>query len=115
MNLHDLREANNQRQAEWPGSDKADIAFRTIEIAGEVGELCEAVKKYLRAERGIAGTGGTLEQIAEEMADAIISIDVMAMQLGIDLCVSVPKKFNKPSKKYGLSIELPPFNDGGEL
>ena len=64
-----LRQANNTRQMEWPGNGKADVAFRAIEVAGEFGEVAEAVKKYLRHERGIKGSVCAPEDVADEMAD----------------------------------------------
>lgn len=44
LSFDNLRRANVKRQEEWPGNDKADLAFRMIEVAGEAGELAEAVK-----------------------------------------------------------------------
>jgi NTP pyrophosphatase (non-canonical NTP hydrolase) len=106
MNLEDLRSANIKRQREWPGDDKADVAFRTIEVAGEFGEVAEAIKKYLRAERGISGSTATLEDIADEMADSIIALDLLANQLGLDLGAAVARKFNMTSAKYGLKTRI---------
>jgi len=102
-----LRQANETRQTEWPGNEQADVAFRAIEVAGEFGEVAEAVKKFLRAERGIAGSTATLDDVADEMADAVIALDLLASRLGIGLSVAVARKFNKTSEKYGFQTRLP--------
>ena len=107
LTLNVLREVNNTRQMEWPGNEKADVPFRTIEVAGEFGEVSEAVKKYLRAERGIKGSTATRADIADEIADAIISLDLLAAALDIDLSDAVVNKFNQTSVKYGLQTRLP--------
>jgi len=104
--LHELRTANILRQDEWPGDENTDTAFRALEVAGEAGELAEAVKKYLRAEKAIAGKIGKLEDIADEMGDVIISIDLLANHLGIDLEAAVRCKFNKTSAKYDFETVL---------
>ncbi len=107
MLFQHLRQANETRQGEWGGDDKTDLAFRALEVSGEAGELAEAVKKYLRAERGIQGTTATLDDIADEMGDVIISIDLLAAHLGINLGHAVASKFNKTSRKYELATRLP--------
>lgn len=106
MDLDDLRYASKQRQIEWSGSDKATLEFRALEVAGECGEVAEAVKKYLRSVYGIKGSTATVEDIADEMADAIIAIDLLAEKLGIDLSEAVKKKFNMTSMKYDLDTTL---------
>ncbi|MFV1620489.1 MazG-like family protein [Phaeobacter sp. JH20_26] len=102
-----LRAANRERQQEWPGNEKADVAFRAIEVAGEFGEVSEAVKKHLRAVRGIKGSTATIGDIAEEMADALIALDLLADELGIGLGAAVARKFNLTSVKYELATRLP--------
>lgn len=96
-----LRKANRARQQEWPGSDKADEAFRALEVAGEAGEVAGAVKKYLRAQRGIKGSTASLDDIADEIGDLIVSLDLLADALKIDLGIAVRSKFNATSKYYG--------------
>lgn len=105
-----LRGANRRRQEEWPGNEHADVPFRAIELAGEAGEVAEAVKKFLRAERGIKGSTATREDIADEMGDLLVSLDLLANQLGIDLGRAVEKKFNATSEKYGMRTYI----DGGD-
>jgi NTP pyrophosphatase (non-canonical NTP hydrolase) len=97
-----LRGANRNRQKEWPGNEQADVAFRALEVAGEAGELCEKVKKFLRAERGIKGSTATRDDIAAEMGDLMVSLDLLADALGIDLGDATRAKFNGTSEKYGM-------------
>ena len=101
-----LRDANRNRQKEWPGNEHADVAFRAIEVAGEAGEVLESVKKFLRAERGIKGSTATKEDVAAEMGDLLVSLDLLADALGIDLGGAVRRKFNATSEKYGLRTYL---------
>ena len=102
LTFNTLRGANRNRQAEWPGNEHADVAFRALEVAGEAGEVCEKVKKFLRAERGIAGSTATKEDIADEMGDLLVSLDLLADALGIDLGRAASDKFNATSAKYGM-------------
>ncbi|XYK81638.1 MAG: MazG-like family protein [Labrenzia sp.] len=113
MKFSNLRQANITRQKEWPGNDQADIAFRGLEVAGEFGEVAEALKKYLRGTRGIKGSTAELQDVANEMADAIIALDLLANQMGIDLGAAVTRKFNTTSEKYGLVTRLPDRTEPG--
>lgn len=106
LTLSALRAKNKQRQAEWTGNEVADLSFRTIELAGETGELCEAIKKHLRATKGIHGTQSSIEDIIDEVGDVLISLDLLCMELGIDLEQAVTRKFNKTSDKYGLRTKF---------
>lgn len=101
-----LRRANEARQEEWPGSINADLEFRAIEVAGEVGELLEAVKKYVRARRGIGGSTATAADIADEMADAVIALDLLGRELEIDLAPALIRKFNRTSEKHDLRTRI---------
>lgn len=102
----ELRLANMVRQQEWDPNGKIDIAYRGNELAGEVGEACNVIKKLARERIGIRGTRATAEQLAEELADAIICVDLIAMQEGIDLAAAVRKKFNDTSEKYALAARI---------
>ena len=106
ISFDNLRRANDKRQQEWPGSDQADLEFRTIEVAEEAGEIAGAVKKLLRSQRGIKGTTADLNDIEDEMGDLIVSLDLLASELGIDLGEAVVSKFNKTSHKYELQTRL---------
>lgn len=111
MRLNHLRIANTARQAEWPGGEHVDLAFRGLELAGEVGELLNLVKKVVRLKRGITGTYEQMVDLhltlQDELADVVICTDLLAMELGVDLSKAVPLKFNATSVKNGLETRLP--------
>lgn len=102
-----LRAANIARQAEWDtSSDGLSLAYRGNELAGEVGEACNIIKKLERERLGIRGSRATLAQLAEELADVVICADLIANAAGIDLDAAVTAKFNATSEKVGLATKL---------
>ncbi len=101
-----LRVANAERQAEWDGDSKIDLAYRAMELGGEVGEALNECKKLERERRGIRGSRTTVDKLAEELADVIICVDLIAMGEGIDLFEAVKAKFNATSEKVGLKTRL---------
>lgn len=102
----DLRSANRARQKGWDSGNQITLAYRGNELAGEVGEACNVIKKLERERLGIAGSRDTMEHLAEELADVIICADLIAMQAGIDLDGAVRAKFNATSEKVGLLTRL---------
>lgn len=106
MDLNKLRKANEKRQAIWCPDEIPDMMFRAVELSGEVGEACNVVKKLEREKKGWRGSRDTLEHLMEEIADVIISADLLAMATGIDLAEAVKKKFNQTSEKQGFDIFL---------
>lgn len=110
MKYSSLRAANEARQAEWPGASEADLCFRALEMAGEAGEAANKAKKLVRLERGIANASGhpdvTVEDLALELADVIITTDLLALELGVDLAEYVIRAFNAKSERLGLQTRL---------
>ena len=106
MAVKTLREANEVRQAEWDKEGGISLSYRGNELAGEVGEACNIIKKLERERLGIRGSRATKEQLAEELADVQICIDLIAMHEGIDLDAATIAKFNATSEKYGLATRL---------
>ncbi len=101
-----LRRANEARQAEWDKDAQITLSYRGNEMAGEVGEACNVIKKLDRDRLGIAGSRATVAQLAEELADVVICADLIAMAAGIDLDAAVADKFNATSEKVGLATRL---------
>ncbi len=109
-----LRSANIARQGEWDQDNQISAAYRGNELAGEVGEACNVIKKLERERLGILGSRATVGELADELADVLICADLIAMHYGIDLEAAVARKFNATSEKVGLRTRLAPPTDGGE-
>jgi NTP pyrophosphatase (non-canonical NTP hydrolase) len=78
---------------------------------GELGEAANVAKKLNRERDGIPGNGDLTaddlkEQLAEELADTFIYLDLLAQAAGIDLQEAVIAKFNKTSEKIGYESKL---------
>lgn len=101
-----LRDANIARQNEWDSDNRITLAYRGNELAGEVGEACNVIKKLERERLGIRGSRDTVQHLAEELADVVICADLIAMAEGIDLDAAVANKFNATSEKVGLATRL---------
>lgn len=101
-NCTSLRSANETRQAEWDPGNQISLSYRGNEMAGEVGEACNIIKKLERERLGIAGSRASKADLSEELADVVICADLIAMAEGIDLEAAVKAKFNKTSEKVGL-------------
>ena len=101
-----LREANAVRQREWDQEGGVTLSYRGNELAGETGEACNVLKKLERERVGIRGSRETVAHLAEELADVVICVDLIALAVGIDLDAAVVSKFNATSEKYGLRTRL---------
>lgn len=82
--------------------------------AGELGEAAGAIKEILRARDGVPGKGQTPEQqkqnLADEIADTAIYLDLLSQAAGIDLAHAIRSKFDRTSAKVGYTLPAP---DGG--
>lgn len=107
MSMAELRAANVARDQEWnTGIERVSMTFRATELAGEVGEACNVIKKLERERIGLVGSRDTKEHLAEELADIVICTDLVAMDAGIDLDAAIAAKFNATSEKNGLTTRL---------
>lgn len=80
-----LRAANAARQQEWDPTGFAKTrSWRFNELGGEVGEVCNILKKLHREACGVPGSRATKDQLAEELADVVICIDLAAMECLVD-------------------------------
>lgn len=105
----ELRLANVERLKEWNPGNKTSHSYCGNELAGEVGEACNILKKLDREAMGMVGSRATIQDLADELADVIICADLAALNAGIDLFgKAVPEKLNKTSEKYGLKTKMKP-------
>jgi len=103
--LKELSKANFIRAKEW-GGPQTTLSFKGNELAGEVGEACNILKKMERTRLNMKGGGGSIEDLSEELADVIICVDLIAGHLCIDLEKAIKEKFNKTSEKIGLETRI---------
>lgn len=118
-----LREANWRRNKEWDPDNKVTGFWRAAEMAGEAGELGEAmltmlnvfiavgkvnntVKKLERERLGIRGSRTDMAALGRELADVIITTDLAAMHYGLDLWAWTRDTFNATSEKQGMATKL---------
>ncbi len=106
LTLGALQRAHVARQEEWCPDQKPDLSFRGNEMAGEVGEACNVIKKLERERHGWRGSRATKEQLAEELADVIHTAVLVAITAGIDIEPAVIAKFDGTSEKNGLTSRL---------
>ena len=106
MDFEQLRDANRRRHIEWTKNGKVSLSFRGLELGGEAGEVLNEIKKIERGRMGIAGGKSDLDGVTEELADVLICVDLIAMDLGIDLAAAVRSKFDRTSEKYGLETRF---------
>jgi len=86
--------------SEADGSDWSLNDWYTA-AAGELGEAGNVLKKIRRGDYTIAEKH---EHLADELADVVTYLDLLAKQCKIDLGEAVAKKFNEVSKKVGADI-----------
>ena len=108
LDLRTLRLANKLRNREYTENNTIHIplTFRATELAGEVGEACNIVKKLAREAMGMRGTRSSKAHLAEELADVLICLDLLAMDLDIDLAQATVDKFNRVSEERGLKTHI---------
>lgn len=111
LSFLELRSANVPRSVndfghlleEWSETDWGCAA------AGEVGEMCNLIKK--RRRRTTPGfqskqEAPTVEEVAKEAADVVIYLDLLMARMGIDLGEVVRHKFNIVSDRIGSEFKL---------
>ena len=115
LDLQKFREINTQRAVEgFKCYQNVPITFWTTALAGEIGELCNMIKKLERvAHGGIDGgssyTAATIdkEMLEDEIGGIFIYLDLLASLQGISLEEAIIKTFNAKSQKYGMSQLYP--------
>lgn len=109
LDLSALRPLNVQRATEgFKCYDNQPLTYWTTALAGEVGELCNMIKKMQRVERGGIDGGSsytakdiTHDMLKEEIGGIAIYLDLLASLLDISLEDAIIDTFNSKSEKYG--------------
>lgn len=119
LTFREVTAANVARCDHWHKGGLGDwsVADWAVAMAGEAGEVCNAVKKLRRIEDEIANISDpdrqlstraeAVKKIGEELADTFLYLNLLAVRLGIDLPTEVVAKFNATSERYGFPERLP--------
>lgn len=101
LTFEELRDANTDRcERSFHPVDAWSATDWMTAACGELGEAANLIKKRRRGE-DIA-----TRDIAHEIADTVIYLDLLAARLGIDLESAIREKFNIVSERVGSSITL---------
>ncbi len=86
----DRRLAEITANARAREADRA-VLLNTLVVAEEAGEAVQKIRRYL----GLARSTATEEEVAEELADVVISAAVTAGLMGIDIVEAVDTKLTR--------------------
>lgn len=114
LTFQELREANVKRCVTGFGHslDSWSVAEWTNAAAGEMGEACNIAKKLIRFRNAVKGNtpGKSVDdyraELARELADALIYIDLTCASQGIDLEAALIDTFNNKSVEIGSEVLL---------
>lgn len=106
LTFAELLRANTARQEEWDSGNQIDLSYRGNELAGEVGEACNIIKKLERERLGIRGSRANVGNLADELADVVICVQLIALTAKINLEDALISKFNDTSERMKLNTRL---------
>jgi NTP pyrophosphatase (non-canonical NTP hydrolase) len=114
LDLEKFAALNRERAVEGFKTYKnVSITYWTTALAGEVGELCNMIKKLERVAMGGIDAGSTYtaadidkNMLAEEIGGIAIYLDLLAGLLGISLPDAIVNTFNSKSEKYNFPQRL---------
>lgn len=112
MDFQTLRDANIKRLPQFKNSkgepahsqpDGSDwsLAEWCNAVTGELGEAANLIKKV---QRGDYTLEESRQDLADEFADIVTYLDILAMRAGVDLGEAVKNKFNFVSRLVGADV-----------
>ncbi len=114
LTFAELREESMSRCSRWhPGGiGEWSLSDWFTATMGELGEAANIAKKLNRIRDGIVGNASDAseellrKELADEIADVAIYLDILAASEGIDLAAAIATKFNRTSEKVGFPERL---------
>ena len=114
LSFNTLRGANTARLPQFknakgePAHSKPDGSDWTLgewcnAVAGELGEAANLIKKVRRGDLSLEEAR---PQLADECADIVTYLDILAKQAGIDLGKATKDKFNRVSERVGSNVYI---------
>jgi NTP pyrophosphatase (non-canonical NTP hydrolase) len=114
--FEEISQINRDRSKQWHSTGSAgesnwSVSDWGVAMAGEAGEVCDAIKKLNRRRDGITmGVTRSQEEltidIGKEIADTFLYLDLLAERLGLNMEDCIVQKFNEVSDKYGFPQKL---------
>lgn len=116
MTLETISSVNLDRALVWhpDGLEGWSVSDWAVAMAGEAGEVCNAVKKLnrigteIRQAEGPSDRDAALRAIANEIGDTFLYLDLLAQRLGLRIEDCVSDTFNRVSVREGFPHRLPP-------
>jgi NTP pyrophosphatase (non-canonical NTP hydrolase) len=105
MDIQEFSKINRTRAERWhpQGLKSWSLADWAVALAGEMGELCNVIKKLNRERDGLIGNKETPSELQtalwKETADVYIYLDLFAQAAGFDLSTAIRLKFNEVSER----------------
>lgn len=110
LTFSQFREANVTRCVKWhpKGINSWSTSDWVTAVLGELGELASLVKMKNRERDGLPGNkfSPTDKQLADELADVLTYLDLLAESLNINLAAATISKFNEVSERVGFSDRI---------
>lgn len=105
-----FRAANVARCVKWHphGINSWSASDWLTAVTGELGELASLLKMRNRERDKLPGNkfSPTDKQIADEIADVLTYLDLLAASLGVNLGMAAAQKFNEVSDRVGFADRI---------
>lgn len=105
LTFSEFRDANVARCLKWhpEGTESWSPSDWLTAVTGELGELASLLKMRNRERDGLPGNkfSPSDKQIADELADVLTYLDLLAAALNVDLGRAAAEKSNEVSKRVG--------------
>ena len=98
MHLTDLQQREMDDNDKYFPGFTADFDFMTLAMAGEVGEICNDVKKHLRGDYDIKELQ---KRMMDELPDVLIYLVMLADTMGFSLEMAYDLKKRYNDERFG--------------
>jgi hypothetical protein len=89
-------------------ADARIVTDQLVDLAIEVGNVSNTIKKQERERFGMVGARGSLDDMMHNLNEIICLVHWIGESFGVDAGECVAHKFNLTSAKYGLKTKLAP-------
>jgi len=105
MNLQEIQVREHEDSSHYFPEGPGDVAYLATALAGEVGETCNEIKKYLRGDFENHPDWNPkqvlLYRLQDELPDILIYLVMLATKVGVDLQFAYEEKKRFNDERYG--------------